>query len=240
MVSPEKPKGIRERLREFWMRWGFAAVGAAFFVLVGFGGSAIVDSRFEARRRVELISFGSLVQTRLTRELGAALFLTGGLKSYLVVRDGVLDRQEVDAILAKLFDDARHVRNFGVAVGYQLQYLYPVKGNERALGLDYRKVPGQLIAVQRVIDGGVPILLGPLQLVQGGTGLVYRAPISIRGKYWGLISTVIDAKSFFADAIARAQAENIDLAIRGKDGRGKTTPGGMGKSAIRNSKSAMF
>jgi len=220
MDSPQEPKGFRERLHGLWLRWGFAAVGAAFFVLVAFGGSAIVDSRFEARRRVELISFGSLVQTRLTRELDAALFLTGGLKSYLAVRDGVLDRQEVDAILQKLFEEARHVRNFGVAVGYQLQYLYPVKGNERVLGLDYRKVPEQLAAVQKVIDGGVPILLGPLRLVQGGEGLIYRAPISIRGKYWGLISTVIDAKSFFADVIARAQAENVDLAIRGKDGRG--------------------
>jgi diguanylate cyclase (GGDEF)-like protein len=220
MVSPEEPKGVRERLRGYWARWGYAAVGAAFFLLVGLVGTTIVDNRFDARRRVELISFASLVQTRLTHELDAALFLTGGLKSYLVVRDGALDRREVDAILEKLFDEARHVRNFGVAVGYQLLYLYPVKGNERVLGLDYRKVPEQLAAVQRVIDGGVPILLGPMKLVQGGMGLVYRSPISIRGKYWGLISTVIDSQSFFGDAIALAAAENIELAIRGKDGRG--------------------
>ena len=220
MESPQEPKGFRERLHGYWMRWGFAAVAAAFFVVVGFGASAIVDSRFEARRRVDLISFGSLVQTRLTRELDAALFLTGSLKSYLAVRDGKLDRREVDAILQKLFEEARHVRNFGVAVGYELKYLYPVKGNERALGLDYRKAPGQLAAVQRVIDGGVPLLLGPQKLVQGGTGLIYRAPISIRGRYWGLISTVIDSQSFFADAIGRAGAENVELAIRGRDARG--------------------
>jgi diguanylate cyclase (GGDEF)-like protein len=220
MESPQEPKGFRERLHGYWMRWGFAAVAAAFFVVVGFGASAIVDSRFEARRRVDLISFGLLVQTRLARELDAALFLTGSLKSYLAVRDGKLDRREVDAILQKLFEEARHVRNFGVAVGYELKYLYPVKGNERALGLDYRRAPGQLAAVQRVIDGGVPLLLGPQKLVQGGTGLIYRAPISIRGKYWGLISTVIDSQSFFADAIGRAGAENVEFAIRGRDARG--------------------
>ena len=220
MESPEAPKGVRERLREFWTRWGHAVVGAAFFVLVGIGGSAIVDSRSEARRKVELISFGSLVQTRLTRELNAALFLTSGLRSYLVVRNGVLNSHEVDAILEKLFEEARHVRNFGVAIGYQLDYLYPVKGNERALGLDYRKVPGQLAAVQRVIDGGVPVLLGPMRLVQGGMGLVYRAPISIRGKYWGLISTVIDVNSLFAETTGSAAAEHIEIAIRGRDAKG--------------------
>jgi diguanylate cyclase (GGDEF)-like protein len=232
MESPEEPKGVRERLREFWARWGYAVVGAAFFVLVGIGGSAIVDSRAEARRKVELISFGSLVQTRLTRELNAALFLTGGLKSYLVVRNGALNRREVDAILEKLFEEAPHVRNFGVAVGYTLDYLYPVKGNERAVGLDYRKVPGQLAAVQRVIDGGVPVLLGPQRLVQGGTGLVYRAPISIHGKYWGLISTVIDANSLFAETSSSAKAENIDVAIRGKDAKGHDGDVFLGDAAL--------
>ena len=220
MDSPEKPKDLRERLRRFWMRWGFAAMGAVVFLLVGFAGSAILENRFDARRKLELISFGSLLQTRLTRELDNALFLTGGLKSYLAAREGVLNRREVDAILKKLFEDSRHVRNFGVAVGYHLIYLYPVKGNEKVLGLDYRKVPSQLGAVQRVIDGGTPVLLGPMKLVQGGQGLVYRVPVSVRGKYWGLISTVIDSESLFADAFARAKAENVDLAMRGRDARG--------------------
>lgn len=220
MDSPEQPKGIRERLRGFWARWGYAAVGAVFFLVVGLGGNAILDNRFEARRKVEMMAFGSLLQTRLTRELDNALFLTGGLKSYLAVREGQLDRREVDAILKKLFEDSRHVRNFGVAVGYRLIYLYPIKGNEKVFGFDYRKVPGQLAAVQRVIDGGAPLLLGPMKLVQGGMGLVYRVPVSVKGKYWGLISTVIDADSFFADAFARAKAENVELAIRGRDARG--------------------
>ncbi|HZT61926.1 MAG TPA: diguanylate cyclase [Burkholderiales bacterium] len=220
MGSPEEPKDIRERLRRFWLRWGFASAGFAVFLALGVGGTVVLDNRFDTHAKVELISYGMLLQTRLTRELDAALFLTSGLKSYLAVRKGVLEPREVDAILAKLFEDSRHVRNFGVAVGYQLAYLYPVKGNEKALGMDYRKVPGQLAAVQRVIDGGVPVLLGPLELVQGGQGLVYRAPISIGGRYWGLISTVIDADSIFADAFGRAAADHIDLAIRGKDARG--------------------
>jgi diguanylate cyclase (GGDEF)-like protein len=232
MESQEEPKGFRERLREFWARWGFAAIGAAFFILVGIGGSAIVDSRFQARRKVDLISLGSLLQTRLTRELDGALVLTGGLKSYLVVRNGALDRREVDAILQKLFEEARYVRNFGVAIGYKLDYLYPVKGNERVLGFDYRTVPAQLVAVQRVIDGGVPLLLGPMPLVQGGTGLIYRSPISLHGKYWGLISTVIDSNALFANAISLAAAENVELAMRGKDARGLEGDVFLGDAAV--------
>jgi diguanylate cyclase (GGDEF)-like protein len=96
-----------------------------------------------------------------------------------------------------------------------------MKGNEKVFGLDYRKVPGQLAAVQRVIDGGAPVLLGPMKLVQGGQGLIYRVPVSVRGKYWGLISTVIDSESLLADTFALAKAQKVDLAIRGRDARGK-------------------
>ncbi|HET7766989.1 MAG TPA: diguanylate cyclase [Burkholderiales bacterium] len=220
MDSPEQPKSARERLQGFWVRWRYAAIGAAIFLVVGLAGSTILDARMEGRRKVELISFTSLLQTRLRRELDNALFLTGGLKSYLVVRRGVLVRSEVDAILRQLYQDSRHVRNFGVAVGYRLLYVYPIKGNEKVLGLDYRKVPSQLAAVQRVIDGGAPLLLGPMRLVQGGQGLIYRVPVSVQGKYWGLISTVIDSESLLADAFALARAEKVDLAIRGRDARG--------------------
>jgi diguanylate cyclase (GGDEF)-like protein len=220
MVSAEESKAVRERLRGFWVRWGYATIGALVLFVVGLVGDFVLDSRIEGRRKVELMSFGSILQTRLTRELDSALFLTGGLKSYLTVRQGVLARSEVDAILEQLYHDSRHVRNFGVAVGYKLLYLYPIKGNEKVFGLDYHKVPSQLAAVQRVIDGGTPVLLGPMKLVQGGQGLVYRVPVFVRGKYWGLISTVIDSESFFSGAFALAKMENVDLAIRGRDARG--------------------
>jgi diguanylate cyclase (GGDEF)-like protein len=93
-------------------------------------------------------------------------------------------------------------------------------------------VPAQLAAVQRVIDGGVPVLLGPMALVQGGTGLVYRAPISMDGKYWGLISTVVDSNSLFADTIRRAAEENVELAIRGKDAKGLEGDVFLGEAAL--------
>ena len=150
MVSPEQPKSIRERLQALWVRWGYAAIAASIFLVVGFAATAILDARVEGRRRVELVSFTSLLQTRLRRELDSALFLTGGLKSYLVVRQGVLVRSEVDAILRQLHQDSRHVRNFGIAIGYRLLYVYPIRGNEKVFGLDYRKVPSQMAAVQRL------------------------------------------------------------------------------------------
>jgi len=214
---------MRERQKGFRIRGGFAAAGIAFFLLVALGGSAILDleaNRLEARRSVELVSFGALLQAQLTRELRGALSLTSGLKSYLAVREGRLDPREVQAILENLYGETRYARNIGIAVGYRVTYLFPVKGNEPVLGIDYRNVPAQWPSVKRVIDGGVPVLLGPLDLLQGGRGLIYRIPVSVHGRYWGLISTVMDAESLFADVFGKAVPENVELAVRGRDGRG--------------------
>src|SRR5262249_25274526 len=121
----------------------------------------------------------------------------------------------------------------------RLTYLYPVKGNEQALGMDYRRVPGQWLAVKRMIDGGVPILIGPINLVQGGRGLIYRVPVSVRGRYWGLISTVIDADGFFSDTLGKAASENVDLAIRGKDGLGPRGEVMWGDASVFGRKDAL-
>ena len=57
--------------------------------------------------------------------------------------------------------------------------------------------------IQRIIASGQPRLDGPLQLVQGGQGLIYRVPVFLPDQqYWGLISTVIDFDRLFAEVKA--------------------------------------
>ncbi len=227
MASPDPAASRLQRLRAVlgaaWTRGGAALLGVGAFAAVAITGNAVLNlesGRHEARRKVELVSFGSLLRARLTRELDAVLFLTSGLNAYLVVRGGKVERAELQAILARLHADSRHVRNFGVAVGYRLSYLFPIKGNERALGLDYRNLPGQWPGVKRVVDGGAPTLLGPLTLVQGGRGLIYRVPVFVRGKYWGLISTVVNAESLFNETVGKLASDGFELAARGRDGLG--------------------
>ena len=55
--------------------------------------------------------------------------------------------------------------------------MYPLAGNEAAIGLDYRTNEVQREAALRVRETGKLVVAGPLDLVQGGTGLIGRAPI---------------------------------------------------------------
>lgn len=64
------------------------------------------------------------------------------------------------------------------------------------------------------------ILSGPLELVQGGTALIYRMPIRIAGNYWGQMSTVIDVESLFQLLPSSDQVNGFRVALRhaGTDG----------------------
>jgi PAS domain S-box-containing protein len=107
-------------------------------------------------------------------------------------------------------------------------HVYPVKGNKEAIGLELLKVPDQSPAVQRALETRSTVLAGPVKLVQGGTAFIGRTPIYLTppdgppnsGAYWGLATVLIDDKAIFSGAGLSEHAEELQYALRGRDGTG--------------------
>jgi diguanylate cyclase (GGDEF)-like protein len=203
-----------------WLHLLAGLLVCAITLVVGLYAQQLELREQEARRRVELVTVGATLRASVTRELSSVLYLSSGLRSYLTVRHATLAPEEMQRILANLYDSASHVRNFGVAVGLTLTHVYPLKGNEQAVGLYYPSVAGQWAAVKRVIDTRQPLLVGPMPLIQGGIGMVYRVPVIVEDRYWGLVSTVIDVTSMLRAAMASTDLSDVDVALRGRDGQG--------------------
>jgi len=73
-----------------------------------------------------------------------------------------------------------------------IKYVYPVEGNEKAIGVDLSKIETQRDEVLRIKKYGISELYGPVNLVQGGKGLINRMPIFLNdGKYFGQLSLVL-------------------------------------------------
>ena len=123
---------------------------------------------------------------------------------------------------------SKHIRNIGLAKGTVLTYVYPIQGNEKAIGLDYKKIAAQWPAVQRVIEGRKTVVAGPLNLVQGGIGIIGRTPIFLNddnagsegGEYFGILSVVINMPSLLEAAGLDQKDSPLKISIRGKDGLG--------------------
>lgn len=195
-----------------------ALAASAVFAFGGLRTVALVEQRHEALVTSRVAESGSSVYGILESELTATLHLARGLVG-LVAYDPALDGLDdgtgpVTDALAEVHTQGEHLRNIGLAPGNELVHVYPLAGNEEAMGLRYEDRPAQWPAVERAMRTGETVLAGPVDLVQGGRGLVNRTPVVIDGEYWGIISLVVDVDSLVA-AIDRATGDAaVDWAVR--------------------------
>ncbi|CAH8193637.1 hypothetical protein VAE308_1150375 [Vibrio aestuarianus] len=80
----------------------------------------------------------------------------------------------------------------GLAPNDIIQFIYPFKGNQKAIGLDYRTIPSQWSSIVKAKEIKDIFIAGPFDLVQGGRGLIARIPIftdpPLNEKYWGSVA----------------------------------------------------
>ncbi len=82
-----------------------------------------------------------------------------------------------------------------------IKYIYPLKGNEKALNLNlFKSVPQTVAEVKKAIASKKMYYQGPVVLNQGGVGLVGRLPVFINDKFWGFSAMVIKLDTFFRSA----------------------------------------
>ncbi|TVP89525.1 MAG: PAS domain S-box protein [Pseudomonadaceae bacterium] len=210
----------------FWLL--IAAIFAALLISFDYGWRIYHVEKTNAAQR-EWMSQANRLRALLESEISASAFLATGVESYIVARQGQLDSAEVEQILALLYGRGRHFRNIGIAPDNRIAWVFPLAGNEAALGLDYRQLPAQWPAIEQMIHTQTAQMAGPIELVQGGQGLIYRAPIFIGGEYWGLLSTVIDADSLFSLLPDEADGLAPRLALRSLDADGQPGPVFMGE-----------
>ena len=167
-----------------------------------------------AERHARTLAFATELRARSDRELNAVLYLASGIVGYLVVRHQHLDPEEINRILSVIYTYGRHIRNFTIAVGQRISYVYPLQGNEQVIGQDYSEISAQWPAIKSAIEQKKTLLTGRVELLQGGAALIYREPILIDGNTWGLLSTVVDLPSFQQAAFRDVDNDHFEFAIR--------------------------
>ena len=172
------------------------------------------QAEINAERHAKTLAFASELRARADRELNSVLYLASGVVGFLVARQLQPDPKEIDHILSIVHSYGRHVRNFTISIGTKITYVYPLKGNESMLGVDYSEVNAQWPAIKQALEKKEVLLTGRVELVQGGAALIYREPIVIDKVLKGLLSTVIDLDSFQKAAFSETQNDLFEFAIR--------------------------
>jgi sensor domain CHASE-containing protein len=206
-------------------------------VLLGIGvvGERLNDERHALAVRSDVQTRLVGLRDRLNSQLVSDLQLVRGLVSVINLDPDLDQRRFEQAVLPLLAGNTR-LRNVAAAPDMVIRLMVPMQGNEKAIGLDYRRTPGQAEAAERARRTGQVVLAGPLPLVQGGNGLIARLPVFLltpEGQtFWGLVSAVIDSDRLFRAVGLQDPALPIEVAIRGADAAGAAGASFLGRAAL--------
>lgn len=151
-------------------------------------------------------------RTELLKSVNSVMYLATGVVAYIQANNGYLPTEQAISWMHSLQRYNPYIRNIGLAPDNRIRFIYPLEGNEQALGLHYSDLASQWPRVKQAMDTHRPVMDGPVQLVQGGLGLIHRAPVYLRnGRYWGVVSTVMRLDRILADITAQAARGGVAL-----------------------------
>lgn len=166
-----------------------------------------------------------LIKSRLEARLNGDYQRMRGLAAMLAT-DPHMGQERFGQLAAEVLQGETGIRHFAAAPGLVVSLVHPLQGNERAIGLDYNKNDAQREAAYRVRDSGKMVVAGPVNLVQGGTGFIFRLPIfsgpEDNRQFWGILSAVAETNRLYADTGLVDTDSALHFALTGQDGTGRS------------------
>ncbi len=163
---------------------------------------------------------------KLESGLRSRLLMTRALSAFVHLDEDFSDEQFL-VFATALEQDATGVRSLQLARGSVVTYLTHPEQNKGVQGHDLFADPERRRLLQRAVDRRQYIMAGPIDLVQGGVGLIGRLPIYLPApneptgdRFWGFASVLLDLDPLLAEAGIGAGHPELTFSLRGKDGLG--------------------
>ena len=152
------------------------------------------DERLRAAYTAE--STISRVSSQLSRYLTESDFIKRYIES-----GHTLCAEEFATISSNMQDGSSVIKAHELAKDGVVSQVYPVVGNEEAIGLDMLENPARKKEANLAKNSGMYTIAGPFELVQGGTGALLFDPIytySLKGErsFWGFSILVLQWDNF--------------------------------------------
>lgn len=197
--------------RPLWLFIGVFSVIVAITLLADF-----LVSKWQREEQINQVTQKlSVLRSNLEFELYTNIELIRGAAAYIVLNPDI-DQAGFSRYVSQLLEQRNNIINIAGARGFVINLIYPIEGNEKALGLDYRVNEEQRESVFTAANTGAPVLDGPVNLVQGGVGFIARLPVINDNGVWGVISVVLDYRGVLNEA-GFSEQDELNILITGRD-----------------------
>lgn len=214
-----------------------AAISIITLFTVAFESEA--QKRALEQQRAAVIDRLGSVRSTLEGALWRDTALTRGLVAEIENHPD-LDQRQYAAFVQSLITGRNSIKYIAAARDLIISHVYPMTEYDRIIGLDYRSLPSQFPAIRDAMDNVLPLMIGPIDLVQGGTGVILRSPVFIRSEDsleqtpWGIVSAVIDYEKLLFEAGIADPGSPIDIIVLGSDGVSESATPLYGDIAMMN------
>lgn len=176
------------------------------FAVVLILGSVVYSQLAQRRLLLQRTLVGEVTTAHagnLQRELDRALSATHELAAVLRQGEGTI--ADFDRLAQEMIDAYGGISSLQLAPDGIVSQVYPLAGNEEALGHHLLQDPNRRADVLAAIGSRQLSLNGPVDLLQGGSGIMGQLPIFLLDKqgeetFWGLTIVLIRLDKLFADS----------------------------------------
>lgn len=141
------------------------------------------------------------LQVALTHSFAATKML-----ALLIDKNGQVNN--FDSIAEQVIENGSDIDAVQLVPGGTISYIYPLKGNERALGYNILQDSTRNKEAYKAIEKRSVYFGGPFELRQGGMGVVGRLPVFRQNKFWGFSAAVIKMTTLYRVAGIDSSGKN--------------------------------
>ncbi|OBZ92966.1 hypothetical protein ADU59_24505 [Pararhizobium polonicum] len=145
----------------------------------------------------------NLVSIRLQSEINNNITALRSFANNLAV-DPQMPQDQFDLLATKLLIQNPQMVRVSAAPDAVIRMTFPLSGNERMIGTDFKRFHSSRIAVDRAQSKAKPIIAGPVRLPSGRTGFNLFSPVFTKTNetvaFWGFMEAIIDEKEIYANA----------------------------------------
>lgn len=204
-------------------RWLIPVLGAITIAAIGIDQYSHnqLASRYDAQQEEQAISALADVSRRLDSTLEARLVEARAVAAHLASNPNLTDAGYA-AFLNDLLAEPQLYTNIAAAPDMVITRVFPQQGNEPALGLYYPEVDSQWPMIQRAMETRQHVLIGPIDLVQGGRGfIIHQGVFPDNAEPWGVIASVIPLPAILNRSGIAELGDQYHVSVRALDTNGE-------------------
>lgn len=138
-----------------------------------------------------------ILQTKLENIIGTRIISLKGIQPYIEM-DSNFNQDSFELFAKNIYESKdQSVKSLSFMTDSTITHVYPYEENKEIIGVDLVNVGDQSDVVLFSMNNDKNILTAPVDLIEGGIGLIIRIPVAVEAEYYGQVSIVFDYDKVF-------------------------------------------